>query len=714
MSSTATTKKPISALPLPPEHLLFTKNLTPDAEIPNPVRFLEILKEKPSIQRRSRAISAQSHFSFTSPLPVHFPYRLQPPDPSPTDEERLNYIERKLAELEPLEERLLPPAAGGSHYKKFASSNRDPEQVLVGLSEAGLRDCVPGLDVGDAFSVIGKPSLLPPEEVNGSREATEEEIAARQELIDILSGRSMIVPFDENGKPVSAPWSLRYSGHQFGVWAGQLGDGRAISVLTTPHPNDPELVTEIQLKGAGRTPYSRNADGLAVTRSSIREFLAAEAMHALGIPTSRSLTLISLPGIEVWRERVETACIAARMAPSFLRVGSFEALNPPTNMFFIGGYQQLSHWEGLRVLGEWAGRRVLRLEGVKWEGENKTVWGKKLVLETAKRNAKMVAGWQVYGFMHGVINTDNVSILGLTIDYGPYAFMDVFDSWHVCNHTDEEGRYSYKRQPEMVFYAVQALLRSVAPIIAAEEELGGKAISEGWANVDEKKLEQWSKAGQESVRSEVKQVWDDTYDEEYARLFRRRLGLRKGLKSDETGIFKRFLDLMEEHNLDFHSTFRKLSAFRSSYIQGDDEKLNVFISHLLESTPRPGKLDQEKASADFKAWLTKYSHRIFEEREEWSNNSQEEIDALRAKEMNGVNPRFVLRQWVLEEAIARVEKDAVSGRRILAKMATNPYEPWGAEGVDEEVCTSGEVREERKYCGLGEEKMLGFQCSCSS
>jgi len=118
-------------------------------------------------------------------------------------------------------------------------------------------------------------------------------------------------------------------------------------------------------------------------------------MYALGIPTTRSLALISLPGIEVWRERVEKACIAVRMAPSFLRVGSFEALNPPANLFFIGGHQQPSHWEGLRVLGEWVGRRVLILEGVEWEGRDRTAWGKKLVLETTKRNAKMVAGWQV-------------------------------------------------------------------------------------------------------------------------------------------------------------------------------------------------------------------------------------------------------------------------------------------------------------------------------
>ena len=252
MSTTTTVKRPISALPLPPEHLLLTKNLTPDVEIPNPPRFLEILKEKPSIQRRSRAVSAQSHFSFTSPLPVQFPYRLQPPDPPPPDEERLNYIERKLAELEPLEEQPLPPAAYASRYKKFASGNRDPERVLIGLSEAGLRDCVPWLDVGDAFSVIGKPSLLPSEGESEPTEATEEEVAARQELVDVLSGHSMVVPFDENGNPVSGSWSLRYSGHQFGSWAGQLGDGRAISVCMST--NLPGSLTLIQFPSDHTSP----------------------------------------------------------------------------------------------------------------------------------------------------------------------------------------------------------------------------------------------------------------------------------------------------------------------------------------------------------------------------------------------------------------------------------------------------------------------------
>lgn len=178
-------------------------------------------------------------------------------------------------------------------------------------------------------------------------------------------------------------------------------------------------------------------------------------MRALSIPTSRSLSLISIPDVHVVRERIESACILTRMAPSFIRIGCFEALNGPTFALFGGG-QQSADWEALRILGEWVSQNVLRLdvpEGGKW--------AKELVLESARRNARMVAGWQAYGFMHGVINTDkyvnrpsmkayhnlpidSVSIMGLTIDYGPYAFMDIFDRLHICNHSDETGRYSYK------------------------------------------------------------------------------------------------------------------------------------------------------------------------------------------------------------------------------------------------------------------------------
>jgi serine/tyrosine/threonine adenylyltransferase len=158
------------------------------------------------------------------------------------------------------------------------------------------------------------------------------------------------------------------------------------------NPNSPSGLYELQLKGAGRTPFSRSADGLAVVRSSIREYLCAEAMHALGIPTTRSLAIMGIPALPVQRERLERAAIVTRVAPSFLRIGSFQALNPPEQMFFLGGGQQSADLEALRVLGEYISNHVLRLD-LK-DGEP---WGEKLVLECARRNALMVAGWQAYG-----------------------------------------------------------------------------------------------------------------------------------------------------------------------------------------------------------------------------------------------------------------------------------------------------------------------------
>ena len=212
----------------------------------------------------------------------------------------------------------------------------------------------------------------------------------------------------------------------------------------TPHPSDPELTYELQLKGAGRTPFSRRADGLAVVRSSVREYLCAEgeqphslsivilsqrddpAVNALGIPTTRSLSIISLPSVPVIRERRESACIVTRVAPSFLRIGSFEALNPPVEMFLLGGGQQPADLEALRVLGKWVVDQVLRIEIP--EG---SAWGRELILECTRRNARMVAGWQAYGFMHGVINTDKyVALRGR--DALTYESLQCLHSWN--NH----------------------------------------------------------------------------------------------------------------------------------------------------------------------------------------------------------------------------------------------------------------------------------------
>ncbi|KAJ4479983.1 hypothetical protein J3R30DRAFT_3467167 [Lentinula aciculospora] len=723
----------ISSLPIVPSSQLLIHNLIPDpatggTSIPN---FIEtILAKTPSVQRRARLTTPEIHFSFVTPFPTSFPYNIEPPSPDESEklvEDKGAYVEKWLAD----KEARIPKAATSAKLQLHYPLKDDEPRILIGLSETGLADCVPHLDVGDAFATLGAPALVFSDtEGDGSNHKSgyEEILTARQEMMDVLGGRAALMSQDypkseSNPERVGfAPWSHRYSGHQFGTWAGQLGDGRAVSVLVTPHPLIANEIYELQLKGAGRTPYSRSADGLAVLRSSIREYLCSEAIHALGIPTTRSLSLISLPSVEVRRERMETACILTRMAPSFIRIGSFEALSPPDGlgMAFFGGGQQKPHWESLRILGEWVSKKILRLN--LQEGQP---WGKELVLEVARRNAKMVAGWQVYGWMHGVINTDNVSILGLTIDYGPYAFMDIFDPTHICNHTDDSGRYAYKYQPTMIMFALRALLNSLAPLIGTEME-SGTAVSTDWASsVSSEKINEWRQHAISAIQDEMEAVFQEVCSAENGVLMRKRLGLRRCLSTDESQLIQPLLDMMESHRLDFHRTFRLLSFFKPA---SDDDKAR-FIQQLLENigATELQMVNLDSARKDWEKWLEKFNKRIAEDREFWKDDagsvvSLEDLYKMRKRAAKGANPRFVLRQWVLEEIIKRVESDHEKGKRQLAKvmhMACNPFEEWGAELAElnqdqdaEEV--SAEEQEERRYCGVGEGNMLGFQCSCSS
>jgi len=381
-------------------------------------------------------------------------------------------------------------------------------------------------------------------------------------------------------------------------------------------------------------------------------------------------------------------------------------------MFFFGGGQQKPDFEALRILGEYVAKDVLKLD-LK-EGE---AWGEKLVLDVATRNGKMVAGWQAYGFMHGVINTDNVSILGLTIDYGPYAFMDVFDPFHICNHSDESGRYAYKYQPNMIVYALRALLNALAPLIGAEKTtFKGQAVPKDWAkDATAEQIEAWAEEGK-TLRSEVERVVQQTCSDEYGRLMRKRLGFRLQDPNDQTQFFQPLLDIMEGQHLDFHITFRNLVDFDPTWDDNAselDSPLQTFIARLITATPDPSVLKKEEAMTQWRGWLKAYAERVNSEiaQGEWAESERKEAMRL-------ANPRFVLRQWLLEEVIKKVERDSTAGRRVLAKvmhMACNPYELWGAEGDERpEQELSKEEKEERRYCEIGEKKMLGFQCSCSS
>ncbi|KAG6374471.1 hypothetical protein JVT61DRAFT_4514 [Boletus reticuloceps] len=728
-------KVPISALPLPPPSHILTHNLTPDPNEPTPSDFIHnVLQNRPSIQRRARLLPGEAHFTYVSPMPLEFPYQVPPIPPSETDTvDKAAYIEKWLRAHEATIPAETSPSPNG--LTKWVSQVRDEKRVLVGLSETCLRDCLPHLDVGDAFAVLGRPALVPSSSDSNSEigaEAGEEArvgdlgqdadtspaARVRQELVDVLSGHAVLMSADGQGY---APWSLRYSGHQFGSWAGQLGDGRAMSILSTLHPVERGVTYELQLKGAGRTPFSRTADGLAVLRSSIREFLCSEAMHALSIPTTRSLSLVYLPELPVIRERIERACIFTRVAESFIRIGNFEALSPPTKMFFFGGGQQDADYDASRILGEYIVKKVLKLETVNVDAGD--AWGKVLVFEVTRRNARMVAAWQAYGFMHGVINTDNVSIMGLTIDYGPYAFMDVFDPYHICNHSDSEGRYAYMHQPNMIVYACRALLNALAPLIGAEISLGNKAVKQGWAaDVSSDTFQSWRTTALEETQSEMERILQETCAVEYNHLLRKRLALRLKVDTDQSAIFQPLLDMMERQRLDFHGTFRKLSGFRRGMVRDGEERggrthdLGAFVGGLLQGTPEPDQLDYARATEEWLEWLENYADRIDREASEWAG--EPDYDAARERAVKAANPRFVLRQWLLEEVIKKVETDPMTGRRVLAKvmeMACSPFEPWGAEGDDTpDSALDPEIREERRYCGMGEKRLLGFQCSCSS
>ena len=312
------------------------------------------------------------------------------------------------------------------------------------------------------------------------------------------------------GNTAPAPGLLAgvYSGHQFGVWAGQLGDGRA---LMLGELDSPLGVMELQLKGSGLTPYSRMGDGRAVLRSSIREFLCSEAMHHLGIPTTRARAVVGSP-LPVRRESVETAAVVTRVAPSFLRFGHFEHFT-----------HTAPDSDALRRLADAAIERYFP------ECQGSAQPHAALLEIVARRTARLLAQWQAVGFCHGVMNTDNMSLLGLTIDYGPFGFLDAFDPGHICNHTDQQGRYAWARQPNVAFWNLHALAQGLMPLIG-DSDTALAALEPYKAEYADAMLSAW----------------------------RAKLGLQTE-RDDDQALIDDLLRLMAQDRADFTITFRRLA-----------------------------------------------------------------------------------------------------------------------------------------------------------
>lgn len=412
-----------------------------------------------------------------------------------------------------------------------------------------------------------------------------------------------------------------YSGHQFGVWAGQLGDGRAhlLGEVIGPSAN-----WEIQLKGAGMTPYSRMGDGRAVLRSSVREYLASQAMHGLGIATTRALSLVSADD-PVMRETVETAAVVARVAPSFVRFGSFE------------------HWASrkrpdlVRKLADYVIERfypecLSPSAGIPESAEIRYV---KLLECVVKRTAELMASWQVVGFCHGVMNTDNMSILGLTLDYGPYGFMDGFDARHICNHTDSNGRYAWHAQPAVAHWNLYQLANSLFSIVPDAEALRGA-------------LDQFEPTFLHAMQTRMSQ----------------KLGLSTWQVGDEA-LIDDLWSVMQTSHADFSMTFRQLA-----YAPGLTEAAPGQIAHDLGGTVGDGSaslqpfidlfIDREAA----RAWLVRYCDRVALESPVWQS---------RVEGMLAVNPLYVLRNYLAQQVIEATQRGDFSDLEQMMKLLAQPF-----------------------------------------
>jgi len=411
--------------------------------------------------------------------------------------------------------------------------------------------------------------------------------AARPEFAGVFGG-SLLVPGME-------PLAMLYSGHQFGTYVPQLGDGRAI--LLGEVRNGRGEKWDLQLKGAGMTPFSRDGDGRAVLRSTIREYLCSEAMHGLGIPTTRALCIVGSDH-QVYREQVETGAIVLRMAPTHVRFGSFEVF-----------YYRKQH-EQLKVLADYViAQHYPHLVDVS------DTYGR-FFTEVVERTAKLIAQWQAVGWAHGVMNTDNMSILGITLDYGPFGFMDDYDPGFICNHSDYNGRYAFNQQPYIGLWNLSCLAQALLPL-AEKDEL--KAALDRYTPLCEGR---------------------------YMELMRAKCGLIE-TKEEDASLIQDLLALMQLHHVDYTIFFRTLGSFRAG-TSSLNEPLRDFF------------LDREV----FDRWACRYEDRL---REEGSRDDD------RLVRMNRVNPKYVLRNYLAQTAIEKAQQKDFSEIDRLLTLLSNPF-----------------------------------------
>jgi uncharacterized protein YdiU (UPF0061 family) len=410
------------------------------------------------------------------------------------------------------------------------------------------------------------------------------------------------------------PYATCYGGHQFGNWAGQLGDGRAIGLGEAVHEGQS---LELQLKGAGRTPYSRTADGRAVMRSSVREFLCSEAMHHLGVPTTRALCLVGT-GERVLRDMFydgraahEPGAVVCRVAPSFLRFGHFEI------------FAAREDRDTLQRLLDFTIRHHFPELGA--PNPDSYV---QLVAEVARRTAQMIVHWARVGFVHGVMNTDNMSILGLTIDYGPYGFLEGYDPNWTPNTTDAQGRrYRFGNQPQIAFWNLVRFAEALLPLVEDE-----KALEEALGH------------------------YPRTLEPLYRQMICQKLGLVTADDTDDALIRDLFVELSRVE-IDMTLFFRELAN-----LPGHEAAPEALLAAVADAYYR----DEDRHGAQTMVqWLARYAQRV---------NAQPLPAKERQLAMNAVNPRYVFRNYVAQLAIDRAEQGDGSLVQKLLEVLRHPYD----------------------------------------
>jgi uncharacterized protein YdiU (UPF0061 family) len=409
--------------------------------------------------------------------------------------------------------------------------------------------------------------------------------AGRPEFVEYFSGARAL--------PGAEPLAMLYAGHQFGSYVPQLGDGRAILLGEVRNARGEKW--DLQLKGAGPTPYSRGFDGRAVLRSTIREYLCGEAMHALGIPSSRALCIIGSDA-PVRRETVETGAMLVRMAESHVRFGTFEVFyyrRQPERVRELADYVIANHFPELAATAD------------KY---------RQFLVEVARRTARLMAKWQAAGFAHGVMNTDNMSVLGFTLDYGPFGFLDDYHAGFICNHSDYSGRYAFDQQPAVGLWNVSRLAQTLVHLLTVEEAM---------AALD---------------------VYQPAFAAHYGELMRAKLGLTTEAEGDAQLLLD-LLALLEANGVDYTNFFRRLGNFTTTdAARRHDELRDMFVE-----------------PAAFDAWAARYRARLLTESSE---------DAARKSRMDEVNPKYILRNYLAQNAItAAVEqRDYAELERLLEAL----------------------------------------------